>query len=712
MVLSIILLTALINFVLGIISYNKNPRSMTNRLLTLLTIIFALWTVSNYFSLNAANPEDTLFWIRAVMFITAPLGPVLYLFIKAFPHADLKVNKIVFRLLVFGTLIVQAIAFTPLIFSKVTITDQITPTPGPGIVLFALLFVGVPILGFWELIRKYRKSSGLEKLQLRYLIVGIAETFALLIITNFIAVIVFNYSGFVIFGPIFSLILVGFLTYAIIRHRLLEIRIILARSVVYVILLVLVAALYAFGVIIAIQYLLQTKLNTQQISIDAILALFVVFTFVPLRSYIENATNRIFFKGRYDQHDLVFQLTRIIASTIALEDVTTKSLNKLLTTLRIAHGTFIIFEKNRKVKIISKGKTAETYERKSLQTLYAIKRLVVFDEEKNKSIKELMRQLDIAIILPLFERDEKVGILLLGEKKSGEIYSERDIGVLEIFGPAISIAIQNAKSYEEIRNFNQRLKKEVQVATGNLKKANQKLMQVGKQKDEFIAIASHELKTPVTSIKLYSQLLHRKFQIAKDEKSALAVAKMDSQVNKLTDLINDLLDISKIEEGKLQLNLAEFDLNSLVEEILADMQLSTKIRIEKELSENEHIKGDRDRLGQVLVNFLTNAIKYSPESKKIIVRTTKDNNTVTVSVEDFGIGLTSKEQGKVFERFNRAGQEGLGGIQGLGLGLYISKEIVTRHKGKIWVKSVKDKGSTFFFSLPKNNKMRLPSYKI
>ncbi len=221
-----------------------------------------------------------------------------------------------------------------------------------------------------------------------------------------------------------------------------------------------------------------------------------------------------------------------------------------------------------------------------------------------------------------------------------------------------------------------------------------------RRKDDFIAIASHELKTPVTSLKLHMQLLHRKFKMANDHKSADSVAKMDGQLNKLTDLINDLLDVSKIEEGKLRLNLAEFELKNLVEEIIEEMQLTTRQRIVKKIESTGLVYGDRDRIGQVLANFLSNAIKYSPSANKIVVKATKDKKNVTVSVEDFGFGLTPKEQNKVFERFNRAGQEGKGAMPGLGLGLYISKEIINRHKGKVWVESKKGKGSKFYFSLP------------
>lgn len=228
-------------------------------------------------------------------------------------------------------------------------------------------------------------------------------------------------------------------------------------------------------------------------------------------------------------------------------------------------------------------------------------------------------------------------------------------------------------------------------------------LELEKRKDEFIAIASHELKTPVTSIKLYTQLLHRKFQKLKDVKSADSIAKMDTQVNKLSALINDLLDVTKIEEGKLQFNFEVFDLSELIDEISEEMQLTTKHNIEKKLKQGNLVEADRERIGQVITNIISNAIKYSPEANRIIVTSSRRDSTAQVSIKDFGAGLSENDQKKVFDRFNRARQDAKGGLPGLGLGLYISREIIKRHKGQIWLESRKGRGTTFHFSLPLKN---------
>jgi two-component system, chemotaxis family, CheB/CheR fusion protein len=222
------------------------------------------------------------------------------------------------------------------------------------------------------------------------------------------------------------------------------------------------------------------------------------------------------------------------------------------------------------------------------------------------------------------------------------------------------------------------------------------------QKEEFIGIASHELKTPVTSIKAYAQILQQHFMEAEDPSSAVLAEKMNNQIDRLTKLIIDLLDVTKISGGQLQFREEEFDLNELLNEVIDEIQHTTqKHVIVAELQGSPRIVGDRDRTGQVFTNLLSNAIKYSPEANKVIVTTNTDlKDQVSVCVQDFGIGMTEEMQRKVFQRFFRVNETRQNTYPGLGLGLYIASEIVKRQGGSIWVKSKKNEGSTFCFSLP------------
>jgi PAS domain S-box-containing protein len=224
---------------------------------------------------------------------------------------------------------------------------------------------------------------------------------------------------------------------------------------------------------------------------------------------------------------------------------------------------------------------------------------------------------------------------------------------------------------------------------------------IEKQKDDFIGIATHELKTPVTSIKAYAQILLSRFRKDGNDSAANLVDKMDGQLNKLISLIGDLLDVTRIEGDRLPLNEGVYEFNDLVKETTEELQRTTdNHKIILHIGNGVDVYGDRERIGQVLNNLITNAIKYSPASIDIKVSTITDSSTITVSVEDKGVGIPTEKQDKVFERFFRVSGPENQSFPGLGLGLYISHEIIKRQGGKIWVESEKGKGSTFCFSLP------------
>ncbi|MBC8985043.1 PAS domain-containing protein [Pedobacter sp. N36a] len=225
-----------------------------------------------------------------------------------------------------------------------------------------------------------------------------------------------------------------------------------------------------------------------------------------------------------------------------------------------------------------------------------------------------------------------------------------------------------------------------------------------RQKDNFLAVASHELKTPVTSIKAYAQVLEMMLNRAGDTKNAVLMSKMDGQINRLTSLIGDLLDVTKINSGRLEFDNLPFDFNQMMLEIIEDMQLTSgRHQIKHQLSFKRMVTGDKERIAQVVINLITNAIKYSPNADRIIIYTEDHDTEVQLCVQDFGIGLTREKMDRVFEQFYRVSGTKEHTFPGLGLGLYISSEIIKQLGGKIWVNSVIEKGSTFCFSIPLNN---------
>ncbi len=222
-----------------------------------------------------------------------------------------------------------------------------------------------------------------------------------------------------------------------------------------------------------------------------------------------------------------------------------------------------------------------------------------------------------------------------------------------------------------------------------------------RRKDAFIGMASHELRTPLTALKLQTSLLHR--QLAKQgiPASVPALSRMETQLNTITRLVEELLDVSKIQAGRLEYLQETVDLDALLREIADTMQQShPSHRILVQGAVRASLLGDRDRLGQVFTNLLENAIKYSPDVQTVEMDLSASPETVTIRVRDHGLGIPREQRDKIFERFYRAAGPRQRVIGGLGMGLYIVAEIIERHGGTITVESAVGKGSTFTVTLP------------
>lgn len=278
------------------------------------------------------------------------------------------------------------------------------------------------------------------------------------------------------------------------------------------------------------------------------------------------------------------------------------------------------------------------------------------------------------LAVPVISKNGNViGGLFYGHPEPGK-FTEEDERIVAGVAAQAAIALDNAKLYQEIKILNAK-------------------------KDEFIGLASHELKTPVTSISGYLQIIER--TLALDDRNKQFVTKARSQVNKLTSLISDLLDVSKIQTGKMPINKLDFDLKFVLTEV-ADMMQESNATHQIELNFEAGplvIHADQQRIEQVIINLISNAIKYSPGADRVIVTASADDKKVRVTVKDFGIGIDPDQYERIFTRFYRV--ENLAAhMSGLGIGLYISHEIISRHEGSMWVESKPEEGSTFYFELP------------
>ena len=267
----------------------------------------------------------------------------------------------------------------------------------------------------------------------------------------------------------------------------------------------------------------------------------------------------------------------------------------------------------------------------------------------------------------------------------GSVLEKQQPGLILVFGLSISVLLF-------MLTFNG-IRRQSEIAEELLVSKS-----LESKKDEFIGIASHELKTPLTSIKAYMQLLERS-DLNDREKNY--IQKTNSNINKLSNLIGDLLDVSKVQAGRLQLNNAPFSLPKLINDSIENVQhmYASHQIINRNSVSTLTLYGDVLRLEQCMINLLVNAIKYSPGAKFIYVNAVISTREVRIEVIDQGFGISKENQAKIFDRYFRA-EELSPVISGLGMGLYISNEIVKQHRGKMEVKSTLGKGSTFSITLP------------
>ena len=288
------------------------------------------------------------------------------------------------------------------------------------------------------------------------------------------------------------------------------------------------------------------------------------------------------------------------------------------------------------------------------------------------------------LILPLRTRREMLGALVIAANDPDRAMDDEKLPLAEILAERAALAIENAKLYTE------------QVD------ARRKVEDLSRLKDEFLSIASHELRTPVTSIKGYTQLaktLIREHDL-KTSEEYLDIA-LD-QIDRMSRLILELLDVSRIETGRLEIRREPIPWTTFVSDVVhrhhtavSDRRFQLNVPVG-----HKRVLGDRDRLEQVLGNLMENAVKYSPDGSEILVTVEDRGDQLVTSVADRGIGIPTDELGQVFERFHRGRQVSSTNYGGLGLGLYITKQIVERHGGTIWVESREGQGTTFSFSLP------------
>ena len=725
----ILIIVFLANLFLGLLLFIRGKRNKVSTSYAIVTWAIALWTISMILY-RGASVENSVFWCR-ILYFSAAVIPYLFLrFSFLFPSAKLTLSKFKSFLIVIPSIIIVFFTLYPgLVIKDVIIYygQEKEIIFGPFYIFYSAYISVYFAWPLFNLFRKYRVAIGILRSQLRYMLFGTAASVLFGMFFNLVMPWIGDFR-FNWMGQVTTLIMVFSVSYAILKYRLMDIRMVIKRSTIFSGIVIIITAVYVMAAFL-LGWIFFGGVYTlrSQIITGLIVAILTAIGFRPLLEWLKNTTDAFLFKGDYRPQELMSDVSDVLSKTLDLDRVINTLEEQITKALRLENMEVVVFEKedlrkdSHNISLITENSFAMTSEaKKALNKLVGYfknqKEVLVLEELKRKHsegiltdknflyIREL-EKLKSALVIPLVLKEKLLGLFLLQAKKSGDMFTNEDIKTLETIASQASIAIENARLYEEMKDFSKTLQKEVQFQTKELRDANIRLQQLDKAKSEFISLASHQLRTPLSIIKGYiSMMIEGSWgKVNKEQGDQLEKVYLSNE--RLIKLVDDLLAVSRIESGRLEF---DYKMTSLEEMVISVVEEFKKVAADKGLylkyieskKKIPLLKIDALKIRQVVQNLVDNALHYTTKGGASIYLK-KDKDKVIFSIKDTGIGVSDKEKVTLFEKFSR-GQSGAKiHTEGTGLGLYLAAKLVTAHKGRTWVESEgKDKGSTFYFELP------------
>ena len=709
----LLVITVISNIALGwlIIKSSKKEYSW---LFLIVNISVSFWAIGDLVMLFSTNKN--IAFLGAMIFYIAPIfTPVaLMLFSQGFPYG--VKNKALYAISFTSVLLasVAIIISSDNFISSITIneTAQNVIIPNKQYFFAYSLFLSIFfILTYVNFYRRIRITTGIVRSQLIYAFFGVFVSSNIAMFTNVLMPSRGIYN-LVWVGPPATMIAVTIIALAIIRYKLFEVKSTIARALGYSSFIIIITLVYVLTVSLISTFIFRREsINNADLAINALAALVVAFTFGPLRSRFDKYTNSIFFRDSYDPQTVLNELNASLVSSSHIEELLSQANNTIGTHIKPVFNGIIVDSEERDFKNIFSSENFKLSEDVIGQIATCImntpSKTYVLDQmvPEQKSLNKLLQSNQIALVTKLITKNELVGLIILGDRKSGNNYSQKDVQLIETASDSISIASQNALRYEEIKKFNVTLEHKIDIATHQLQKSNEKLTELDAAKDEFISMASHQLRTPLTSVKGYVSMVLEEDagKINDQQRKFLNQAFISSQ--RMVYLISDLLNVSRLKTGKFIIENKPAYLPDTVEQEIAQLEETVKAR-ELTMKYNKPesfptVSIDEEKIRQVIMNFADNAIYYTPAGGVINVDLKATKDTIEYTVKDDGIGVPKSEQPHLFTKFYRAGNAKKARPDGTGLGLFMAKKVITAQGGAIIFHSNEGKGSTFGFTLPR-----------
>lgn len=723
MLFASIIISSISQILLILFVYLKGTRNLTNILFSLIGASSVAWALTSYLSVISLNNEGLLDIVRFIFFFVVIQNTFFYMFARTFPDSTWRHSKRWLTAYLLFSICAASVTLSPLMITGVTVEDDILTTrPGPGMLIFAshaMLSIGY---AFHTLVKKLRKSKGVAKRQIRILIVASILVWIVVPITNSVVTSLLKTAFFVELSPVYTFIFTGIIAYAIISQKLFDIRAALARSVGFVLSMGFIGIVYGVVTFGMLSWLELSLSKTWERFVFIGLALVTALMYPYAKGFFERITTRLFYKDIYDPQKFLNDLNDILVQKIEIEPLL-NSVSKIINSnLKSSYSSFVIrktaYKSVRKIGDSLALDDDQLATIKELTPALDAKVIVLEHLPKDSNVlRRFMDRNDIEVIIrlvPNFEfPTEGLGHVLLGPKLNGESYTRNDVAILEIVANELVIAIENGMRFEEIENFNSTLQAKVDNATKQLKRTNDKLQALDETKDEFISMASHQLRTPLTSVKGYvSMVLEGDAGPLNDMQRKLLEQSFTSS-QRMVYLIADLLNLSRLKTGRFVIENVPSNLADVIEGEVSQLKETAagkKMKLTYKTPKNfPTYMLDETKIRQVIMNFVDNAIYYTPAGGKIEINLVEKDKTIEFTVKDNGIGVPDAEQHHLFNKFYRAKNAQKARPDGTGLGLFMAKKVIVAQGGALIFHSTVGKGSTFGFSFAKSKLAKPPT---
>jgi signal transduction histidine kinase len=698
---------ALVNLGLGVFVYARSFRRRINIFYSLVAASVSLWCFAVVVYRMTPDLATALLWCRILYLAPVFIVTSFLFFTLVFPSGSFSLNHFQKTLVLLPAALVSVLVMLPGVTIKhifIPVDEEKVIVFGPGYALYFFFIITYFGWSFFKLGRNYFLSSGIQKMQIRYVFAGTFLSANLGMVTNLIlpTLGIFSVNWL---GQILSIIMVSFIAYAVIRHRLMDISLILKRTIIYSVLLVMTLSFYAALILLSQRFFQNTFGSTVSIVLGAFL---MALGFEPLRRIFQRLTEQIFFKREYNPEEVLSRISQILSTIVDLKGILLSVNEILVQQLKLKNMATLVMDEagqcltpqaqvgellpgNFEIRPDRVDPFSEYYFQQKrpheILSYYDLRR----EMEEGPSVSRHLRIADhmerysIILIVPIISKAKLIGLLLFGPKRSGDIYTTEDIRIFEIVSKQAATSIENAKLYEKLQQQMEELK---QTQTQLIQST--KLAAIG----ELVANIAHEINNPLTNVVGYTSLVLEVTDEADPRHGDLKV--IERETLRTRSIVRNLLEFSR--QGQPTKEWAE--VNEIVGDTLALIQNladAANVRIVTQLGESlPKILIDVNQIKQVFINLMNNAIQAMANGGILTIQSFVQQEYLIVQFVDTGVGIPQEHLYKIFDPFFTTKPA----VKGTGLGLSISYGIIKSHGGNILVESQIGKGSKFMVRFP------------